>query len=121
MQMEVIIGSAAVMVALPILWYSVAAAKTAKGGRNLRGDGLGTLSEASDLRELSLQRGAGERVVGPFVKSMAYRFRKITPVGMVEKLERRLELAGLTYRWPAERPRGCPPTHLETRKGRSQK
>jgi tight adherence protein C len=103
MQMEVIIGSAAVATALPILWYSVAASRSSRSGRNLRGDSTSAFAEAADLRELSLQRGAGERVVGPFVKSMAGRFRKITPIGMVEKLERRLELAGLTYRWPVER------------------
>lgn len=103
MQFEVIAGSAAVAVALPLLWYSVAAARSGRSGRNPFGGKESSLPEATDLRELALQRGAGERVVGPFVRSMAQRFRRITPVGMVEKLERRLELAGLTFRWPAER------------------
>jgi tight adherence protein C len=103
MQMEVIVGSVAVAAALPILWYSVAAARTGRSGRSLLSDAAGSAPETTDLRELSLQRGAGERVVGPFVKSMAARFRRVTPVGMVEKLERRLELAALSYRWPVER------------------
>lgn len=102
MQLEVILGSAAVAIALPVLWYSIAASRSGRPARNLLGDAEG-LPSAADLRELALQRGAGERVVGPFVRSMAERFRRITPVGVVEKLMRRLELAGMTYQWPVER------------------
>lgn len=60
-------------------------------------------SEPTDLREIVLARPAQERVVGPAVERLAAVARRITPQGMLNDLDRRIHLAGISETWPAER------------------
>jgi tight adherence protein C len=50
-----------------------------------------------------LQRSAQERAVEPLAGALARFARRLTPVGWVESLERRITLAGRPAAWPIER------------------
>jgi tight adherence protein C len=60
-------------------------------------------TEPTDLRQIVLARPAQERVVGPAVEGLASAARRVTPRGMLNDLERRIHLAGISDTWPAER------------------
>ena len=99
MPLYVILAAAGVALALPLLFWSVASSRGPSGAvaRNLSG------RTATDLRELILERSAGDRTVKPFVASLADKSRRLTPQGFVDALERRIQLAGLQRSWPIER------------------
>ena len=99
MPLYVVLAALAVTLSIPILWHAVALdrAPTREVNRNLRA-GLG---EGGDLRGLVLSQSPVERVLRPLLHSLGATARRISPVGMVEALERRLELAGVG--WPVER------------------
>lgn len=102
MPLSVYLGSLAIVVAVPLLWYAVAGAR-APTVQALRVDRDRAAGEPANLRDLDLTRSASERVVQPMVDVLARRARRLTPVGMVESLERRILLAGQAARWPIER------------------
>lgn len=81
---------------IPVLWWSVAAAEP-------RDDVRGRLSVDNDLRKLVLANGSTERIVQPGMARLARFARSISPVGMVERLDRKIVLAGLARQWPLER------------------
>ena len=93
-----LIGAVCGGIALPILWWSVAADKSDDGGvRNrLHVDNV-------DLRSIVLDRGGNERLIKPGLASASRFARSISPVGMVERLDRKIVLAGMGNRWPLER------------------
>lgn len=99
--MEVVIASAAVVAAVPLLVWSVA------GARDQRPRKMTTKLDAeealTDLRQLVLQRSARERVMRPGAEALAARARRFTPAGVVRNLERRIDLAGAGAEWPIER------------------
>lgn len=101
MPISVYLGSLAIVAAVPLLWYAVAGAR-APSVQALRVD-RDRAGEPTSLRDLDLGRSASERVVQPMVHVLARRARRLTPVGMVESLERRILLAGQAARWPIER------------------
>jgi tight adherence protein C len=72
-------------------------------GRLARANLLDGQTQPTDLREIVLARPAQERVVGPAVEGLAAAARRITPRGMLNDLERRIYLAGISETWPAER------------------
>ena len=86
MPIHVIAAAVAVAAAVPLLWLSVASqgANTSRGG-----------SAVPDIHQMTLQRSATERVLRPFVGSLASRVRGLTPRGWVKSLERRATLAGV--------------------------
>jgi tight adherence protein C len=101
MSIAVFLAAAAVAASVPLLWWSVASART--GTRTvdrsvLVGDG-GTV----DLRTAVLQRSATERTVKPLAGALARLARRLTPVGWIESLDRRLSLVGRPAAWPIER------------------
>lgn len=105
MPIYVYLGAAAVVASLPLLWIAVGgvrAGNTATIRSRLRSE-ADELTAPSDLREVELTRSAQERIVAPLVEGMARRARRVTPVGMIESLERRIQLAGMANRWPIER------------------
>jgi tight adherence protein C len=95
----VVLAALAVTLSIPILWHAVALdrAPTQQVNRNLRA-GLG---EGGDLRRLVLSQSPVERVFRPLLHSLGQTARRISPAGVVEALERRLELSGVG--WPVER------------------
>ena len=56
-----------------------------------------------DLRRIDLQRSPIERVLRPLLAGLGRRTRRFTPAGWIERLERRIELAGAGDSWPLER------------------
>ena len=95
----VIAAAAAIAVSVPVLVWSVASARSPREAtlRNLTSPG------ATDLRELVLARGAGERALKPMTRALAGIAHRWTPSGVVEALERRIVLAGQPAAWPIER------------------
>jgi tight adherence protein C len=57
----------------------------------------------TDLRAVVLTRPTRERVLKPAVSGMARTARRLTPHGVLESLDRRVALAGVSDRWPLER------------------
>lgn len=96
--MEVILGSAAVAVAVIGLGYSLSSRRTPRNVLNADG----SPGVVADVRQLHLSQGAAERVIGPALRGLAERIRRVSPVGRTEALGRQIELAGLTARLPVE-------------------
>lgn len=92
----VLIAAACGGLSIPVMWWSVAAPDTRDGVRDrLRVD--------NDLRELVLAHGGGERVVQPGMERLAKLSRALSPAGVVDRLERKIVLAGIARQWPLER------------------
>ena len=101
MPILVLIAAAAVAGSIPLLWWSISSARPASRAavENLVGGQRGV----ADLREVVLTRSAHERAVLPMLHSLGERLRRLTPVGMLETLDRRLALAGRPPAWPLDR------------------
>jgi tight adherence protein C len=100
MPIQVILAAAAVAVSLPLLWWSIAATRTAT--RTV--DRSVLMGEApTDLRAAVLQRSATDRAVLPTLANLSALGRRLTPIGWIEALDRRLLLAGRPPAWPLER------------------
>ncbi|HUR22811.1 MAG TPA: type II secretion system F family protein [Acidimicrobiales bacterium] len=99
MPVYVVLAALAVTVSVPILWFAVALdrAPTQQVNRNLRAG----LAEGGDLRGLVLTQSPVERVFRPLLHTLGGAARRISPAGVVQALERRVELAGVG--WPVER------------------
>lgn len=97
----VMLAALCVVASVPLLWWSISSARPANRAavENLVGGHRGV----ADLREVVLTRSAHERAVRPMFGSMGARLRRLTPVGIVESLERRIALAGRPAAWPIER------------------
>lgn len=61
----------------------------------------------ANLREEELSRSFAERVVGPLSKGFGRAVRRLTPIGLRKRIERKLQLAGTPALWDAERVAGC--------------
>ena len=95
-----ILGSAAVAATVPLLWWALSGERAPAGvARNLT-SGLGG---PVDVRSHLLARSAADRALGPAVERWASRVRRVTPVGRIEALERRILLAGTPRSWTIER------------------
>jgi tight adherence protein C len=100
MPVPVILAAAAVAASLPLLWWALAANRTATSvdrelllGRN----------GPTDLRAAALQHSASERALKPLAYSLVGLARRLTPIAWIESLDRRLMLAGRPVAWPIER------------------
>jgi tight adherence protein C len=90
----VVLAALAIGLSLPLLVFSLVGDRLSEGrvSRNLR-EGL---TVRTDLRKLVLSQSTSERLVQPALKAVYRRARRISPVGIVAQLERRLVLAGVT-------------------------
>jgi tight adherence protein C len=59
--------------------------------------------DVTNLREIRLARPTSERTLQPLVARLAAMVRRITPIGSLHNLERKLVLAGRPTNWPLER------------------
>jgi tight adherence protein C len=101
MSTNLYVASAAVASSIPLLWWSVSSGRVS--GQSA-GDHLKPFSSGPvDLRQLDLARPAQERVVSPLMAGLADRARRITPAGVVDSLERRIDLAGMGGSWSVDR------------------
>lgn len=62
-----------------------------------------TVGAGADLRAIELQRGVGVRAVTPALRWFSVRARRITPIGLIEFVDRQIVLAGVQDRFPLER------------------
>lgn len=99
MPILVIVAAAAVAVSIPLLWWSFASSQTSAG--RAAADNL--LSGTTNLRDVMLTRSARERAVQPLMRSIGERIQRLTPVGMLETLDRRIALVGRPAAWPLDR------------------
>ena len=99
MPVYVLVAALAVTMSVPILVYSLVADRVPgnRATRNLNA----RLAQPTDLRELALARSPLERIVQPLVALLARPIRHLSPAGMVTAVERRIELAGVS--WTLER------------------
>jgi len=95
----VVAAALAVIVSIPILLYSLVVDRVP--GKRVNRNLNARLVQPQDLRELTLSRSRLERIVQPTVSALAGPIRRLSPNGMVTAVERRIELAGLS--WTLER------------------
>jgi tight adherence protein C len=92
---HVILAAAAIALAVPLVIFAVGSS-TAGAFERRREAGEGSID--TDIGGFLLEGSAGERVVLPALGSFYRAMRRITPVGVVEAMERRIALAGLNMR-----------------------
>lgn len=97
----VIFASLALGASIPLAWWALSGPRSLKGAaaKNL----VMGMSGSTNMRDTRLALPASERLISPLNAKFAERGRRITPAGMRESLERRIQLAGLQDTWPAER------------------
>ena len=101
MPLSVVLAAAAVAVSLPLLWWSLAGARSE--GKTVSRDVLMGRAGTTDLRAAALQHSAQERAIQPMLGGIAHLGRRIMPIGRLEALDRRIMLAGRPAAWPLER------------------
>jgi tight adherence protein C len=101
MPVYVYVGAAMVSAAVIVLVLSLHGARVPS--QLVRSNLSNTPAGATDLRTVVLERPTRERVVKPAVGRLAAATRHLTPGGMLASLEGRINLAGLSDRWPLER------------------
>jgi tight adherence protein C len=95
-----ILGAAAVVATPVLLWWALAGERTAAAvSRNL----TTALGGPIDVRGAVLDRSARERALEPAIERWAARARRLTPAGRIERMERRILLAGAPREWTLER------------------
>lgn len=57
----------------------------------------------ADLRSIEMQRGLGSRAITPSLRWFSLRARRITPIGLIEFVDRQIVLAGVQDSFPLER------------------
>ncbi len=93
----VVLASLAVCLSVPLLWFSVAPDRgrtTRKVSRNLSAGMAG----GGDLRGMVLSQSPAERLFRPATKALAAGARRLSPTGVVDNLERRIQLAGVGWK-----------------------
>jgi tight adherence protein C len=97
----VYLGAAMISTAVVVLVFALHGARVP--AQLVRSNLSNAPEQLTDLRAVVLTQPTRERVVKPFVGRMAHAARRLTPKGLLESLERKVNLAGTTDRWPLER------------------
>jgi tight adherence protein C len=58
---------------------------------------------AATLRDMRLQTAATDRILGPIVSGLAGKARRLTPLGAIDEMERKISVSGLASTWTVER------------------
>lgn len=95
------LAALAMVASLPVAWWAMSGTRVE--GRAARANLAQAFTTATDLRRAILETSAHDRVISPTLDALARRARRFTPVGVIEKLERKAFLAGLVDTWPTER------------------
>jgi tight adherence protein C len=101
-QLQMILGAAAVGLAIPILLWGLSDIGR-KRSQMLKPAIEDAEHRVMDEHQLRLQQPARTRFVQPLLRSLARRARKFTPAGWVASLERRVRLAGSPPNMSVER------------------
>ena len=99
MNLTVVLGSAAVVSSLFVLWWAVSGERAAHAA-DLSAD---VSTRHSDLRELVLDQSAGERAFGPLIERVGARVRRVLPSGRTAALARKIQHAGAPEGWTVDR------------------
>ena len=102
MPITVVLAAAAIAASIPLLWWAIASANRSSATR-ISHELLAAGPRQVDLRDLDLQRPAGERAVAPLFGGLLGLARRLTPCSWIETLERRITLAGRPVSWPIDR------------------
>jgi tight adherence protein C len=103
--MTVFVFSVLVVAAVGVLVWSLQGATLQVPGRSrdvVRGNLGPAAAGAPDLRRMLLEQSFRRRVIAPGLQSFVGFARKVTPVGLVEALDRRRRLSGMDTRWTLE-------------------
>jgi tight adherence protein C len=58
---------------------------------------------STDMRQVALRQRAGKRIVSPLMGHIAQLFHRLTPTGAVERLDKKIDVAGARQTWSADR------------------
>lgn len=94
MPLYVILAALIVALSIPLMVFTLIGDRFSWGrvAQNLRAG----LSAPTDLRRLVLSQSATERVLAPSFGALARGARRVSPAGVIDHLERRIVLAGLS-------------------------
>ena len=95
------LAAAALAAALPIAWWALSGLHIED--RVARANLSQGVSVGTNHRHATLQQSASDRVVTPLMDALVRRARRLTPAGVIDSLERRAFLAGLSEAWPTAR------------------
>lgn len=95
------LAALAIAASFPVAWWAISGLRPP--GRVARTNLTHGTGQVTDLREITLQESAHDRVIAPAMTAFARRARRMTPVGMIEAIDRRSHLAGISDRWPVDR------------------
>ena len=101
--MPVYVYAAAVMVSAAVIVLVLSLHNARTPGQLVRRNLSNAAGGTVDLRTVMLERTTRERVVKPTASRIAAMARHLTPRGMLTTLEGRINLAGVSDRWPLER------------------
>lgn len=100
MTLILLLGAAAVVASVPLLWWALAGDRTSSiASQNLAAGFNGP----GDMRQVVLAHSAHDRAVSPAMNWLARQARRLTPTGMLDSLERRVLHAGGPEAWPLAR------------------
>ncbi len=91
----------AIAAAAPVAWWAFSGMQVE--GRAARSNLAHAGTPMTNLRQATLTQSATDRVWTPIMNRLVARARRLTPQGVMEHLERRAFLAGLSDSWPVER------------------
>jgi tight adherence protein C len=100
MTLILVLGAAAVVASVPLLWWAVTGDRTSSMATRNLAAGFG---HPGDMRQALLAHSAHDRAISPTMAWLAGHARRLTPGGMLESLERRVLLAGGPQAWPLAR------------------
>jgi len=108
MDLQVWMAAAAVIAAIPVLTWSLRGLSPVdlplqRPSRQVRKNLQIGATEPTDLRDVVLSQPVKVRVVRPFVGMLSRGARRLTPAGVIDSLDRRRNLAGVSSTWTIER------------------
>lgn len=102
MSITIWLAALAVAASLPIAWWAIS------DGRQIsQRVGLNLADHQPTMRQAVLQRSVGERVMGPFMRTIGRRLLRFTPMGWVDAKATALAKAGWTGRVTPEQVLGA--------------
>jgi tight adherence protein C len=99
MPIEIYIACVGVVLAVPLVLYAAGGADRFKNT-----PGMPSAKQVSiNLREVQLQTRASDRLLAPMMNVVAGRARRLTPMGAIDAMEQKINVAGVTATWTVER------------------
>lgn len=100
MDLTLYLGAVLVVAAVGLLFWAVTGAGAPKQARNAA---VAAGAAVGDLRQVVLRQRAHKRILGPVMRSLGEKGKRLTPSGALTNLERKIDLAGARATWSVER------------------